>query len=100
MPNTLIPLTELVELRATGRAEAASCPFVNPTVIYQCRAVLARRGESWAEAVLGRPLTGRSLVDASFPMLREGDPETLVLADIAEDRASFNQITSTFSDDN
>lgn len=81
--RTAIPEWRLRELREAG--VAAEGPFVNPSVVRDCCAVLDRRGELWAASVLGRDLTARSAGVPSRPALKSGEPHAIVAADAVED---------------
>lgn len=92
MSETRLTPQQLVELRATGHS-AGQSPFVDPYIISQSLRVLDRRGERWAAAVLGRDISRRSLAVPARPYLRSGEPDTLVLADAAEDTAAISGLT-------
>lgn len=90
-PETGTAITEvrLVELREEGiAADRDNGPFPDPRVLHQCVAVLDRRGEPWAAAVLGRDISRRSLAVPRRPYLRAGEDRTLIAADIEEDRVA------------
>jgi hypothetical protein len=80
--TTEIPESRLVELRREGNAQVQR--FVDPDVIARCLAVLGRRGEPWAAAILGRDLARRSLIRQDRPYLSDGEDYTLIAADRAE----------------
>lgn len=76
-----IPADRLVLIHAEGIAERGTSPFENPATVNLGRQVLARRGEVWAQQVLGRTFDRRSLINRSVPWLEPGDMEILVMAD-------------------
>ena len=83
MKTTLTP-ERLAELHAAGRRQADESRFVNPVVILRAGQLLRERGEEWAATVLLRKLTRRSMINPGVPWLEDGEPETLLLADIEE----------------
>lgn len=93
-PSTKIPAKALVALRAQGLANSRKSPFVDPYVIARCTAVLDRRGEPWAADVLGRDISRRSIGVPRRPYLIDGEPETLVAADVAETKLAFDELVN------
>ncbi|MBG0818937.1 hypothetical protein [Planomonospora sp. ID82291] len=83
LPTTLSP-ERLAELAAQGRAQAGRSPFVNPDTVAQLKELLRERGETWAASILMRDLSRRSLLFPHLPWLKDGEMETLVLANKAE----------------
>jgi hypothetical protein len=96
-PVTAIEPARLVELRTEGQAKASQ--FVDPHVLHNMTAVLAKRGETWAAAILGRDISRRSLAIPAMPWLRNGEEYTLVAADVEEDKARFDQIIGSETGD-
>lgn len=91
-PVTAISPARLVELRVEGKAKVGQ--FVDPHVLHKLTGVLAKRGETWAAAILGRDISRRSIAIPAMPYLNSGEEYTLVAADAEEDRARFDQITT------
>lgn len=83
---------QLTKLREIGNWKAIGERFVDPYIIAQCTRVLDARGERWAAAVLGRDISRRSLAVRNRPYLNNGEPFTLILADRAENDATFAEI--------
>ena len=84
MRTTLSP-DSLADLAAQGRKQAdADAPLVDPRTANKSMDVLRQRGEEWAESVLMRRFTKRSIMRPEFPWLNHGEMETLVLAERAE----------------
>lgn len=96
MSATQIPEGRLIELRRAGREQISQ--FVDPRIISACCSVLDRRGEQWAETVLGRTLDERSLAVSHRPKLRDGEPYTLVMADRDEDLYVAESIWNSLGD--
>jgi hypothetical protein len=82
MAVTTLGADELVQLYLAGIAMRGTSPFENPRTMHRYQEVLTRRGEDWAASVLCRNLSRRSLTWG--PWLEHGEPEILVLADLAE----------------
>lgn len=90
---TAISEDRLVELRREGKAaDREDGPFVDPVVVWQCEAVLDRRGEVWAASVLGRDISRRSLGVAHRPYLFPGEARVLVAADAEEDQVAIGRL--------
>jgi hypothetical protein len=83
--KTSLTPEKLVGLAAVGRAQAdTDGPFVNPNTVFKAVALLRERGEEWAESVLMRRFTRRSLLFPALPWLVHGEIDTLILAAQAE----------------
>ena len=80
---TAISERKLMELRQRGIRDGGN-KFVDPSMLRRCTMVLARRGEQWAQSVLGRDISARSLLVPTAPALRSGEEYTLVYADEEE----------------
>jgi len=80
--NTALAPEKIAQLHAEGQAKVG--PFVDPHTINRCKRILRDRGEEWAQSVLLRRFTRRSMICAAFPWLENGEDEILVLADAAE----------------
>lgn len=90
--ETKINPARLREIREEAVRQAARSPFVDPRAVHFATQAIRRRGEPWAELVLGRRFDRRSLAVLSMPWLRTGELEALVLADVEEDVAAFAEI--------
>lgn len=91
IPVTAISPERLAQMRLDAR-RAPTSRFVDPHEIARAKQVLARRGETWAAAVVGRSLERRSLHFPALPWLNEHEPSLPVAADVEEDRARFDAI--------
>lgn len=81
---------KLVEIRAWGYSQVKQ--FVDPYVVQQVKDVLYRRGEEWAESILGRELSRRSCWFPTLPWLRVGEEYILVEADQDEDLLALKDL--------
>lgn len=91
---TALSPERLAQLHAQGRERSRQSQFINPYTIAKCDRVLKTRGEDWAQSVLMRKFTRRSLVDSRWPWLELGEDEILVLADQAEWQALGEWVNS------
>jgi len=80
---TAIPPQVLNELRLFEPLKAGR--FVDPLVMHECEQAMRRRGLRWTEAVVGRPLSRRSLLRPDLPWLVDGEPYIITAADSLED---------------
>lgn len=84
--RTAIAPARLRELRAEGQSKVSE--YVDLNTLVACSAVLERRGEPWAEAVLGRALTRRCPYGTRrAPWLTRAEEHVLIAADHEEDTA-------------